>query len=73
MSFFEPYVRSAGDGTYEVLVPLDGLARPHVLPYSFHTPAAAIEWINSAKGIERLKELRKRFELVKAYGRSEAA
>jgi hypothetical protein len=74
MAFCEPYVRPAGDGTYEVLVPVDGLARPYVLPYSFHTAAAAIDWINSAKGIERINEIRKRFELAKAYsGRSEAA
>jgi hypothetical protein len=58
---FEPYLRAAGDGTYELLIPSEGGA-VHVLPYCFHTKEDAANWLATRKGRERIKKIRSRFE-----------
>jgi hypothetical protein len=61
---FEPYLRAADDGTYELLVPSTGGA-VHVLPYCFHTQEDAADWIASRKGRELIRKIRSRFEKCK--------
>ena len=61
---FEPYLRPAGDGTYELLVPSGGGA-VHVLPYCFHTEEDAANWLASRKGRERIRKIRGRFDKAK--------
>ena len=56
MLTLNPYVRAAEDGTYEVLIPLGEDAKPHVLPYSFHSEEAGIAWISSRKGKDRIRQ-----------------
>jgi hypothetical protein len=58
---FEPYLRAAGDGTFELLVPSPGGA-VHILPYCFHTEEDAANWLASRKGQERIRKIRGRFE-----------
>jgi hypothetical protein len=58
---FEPYLRAAGDGTYELLIPSEGGA-VHVLPYCFHSKEDAANWLASRKGRERIRKIRSRFE-----------
>ena len=56
---FEPYLRPAGDGTLELLVPsVEGTI--HVLPYCFHTEEDAANWLASRKGREYMRGLRRR-------------
>ena len=57
---FEPYLRPAGDGTLELLVPAAGGAI-HVLPYCFHTEEDAANWLASRKGREYMRRLRRRY------------
>ncbi len=61
---FEPYLRSAGDGTFELLVPSAGGAI-HVLPYCFHTEEDAANWLASRKGRERIRKVRSRYDTAK--------
>ena len=61
---FEPYLRSAGDGTFELLVP-SASGAVHVLPYCFHTEEDAASWIASRKGRERIRKVRSRYERAK--------
>jgi hypothetical protein len=61
---FEPYLRSAGDGTFELLLP-SASGAVHVLPYCFHTEEDAATWIASRKGRERIRKFRSRFERAK--------
>lgn len=57
---FEPYLRPAGDGTLELLVPsVEGTF--HVLPYCFHTEEDAVNWLASRKGREYMRRLRRRY------------
>jgi TRAP-type C4-dicarboxylate transport system substrate-binding protein len=57
---FEPYLRPAGDGTLELLVPsVEGTI--HVLPYCFHTEEDAANWLASRKGREYMRRLRRRY------------
>jgi hypothetical protein len=56
---FEPYLRPAGDGTLELLVPSVGGAI-HVLPYCFHSEEDAVNWLASRKGREYMRRLRRR-------------
>ncbi len=58
---FDPYLRMANDGTYELLVPSAG-GSVHVLPYCFHTKQDAASWIGSRKGQEQLRKIRHRYE-----------
>ncbi len=51
-----PYLRLAGDGTYELLVP-SGHGPDHVLPYCFHTKDDAARWLASRKGREQIKKI----------------
>ena len=61
---FDPYLRSAGDGTFELLVP-SASGAVHVLPYCFHTEEEAASWIASRKGRERIRKVRGRYERAK--------
>jgi hypothetical protein len=61
---FEPYLRAADDGTYELLVPSTEGAI-HVLPYCFHTQEDAADWLASRKGGELIGKIRSRFEKSK--------
>ena len=61
---FEPYLRPAGDGTYELLVPYDDGA-VNVLPYCFHSEEEAASWLASRKGRERIRQIRNRFSRSK--------
>ena len=56
----EPYLRPAGDGTFELLVPSAGGA-VHVLPYCFHTEEDAANWLASRKGRELIRKVRSRY------------
>jgi hypothetical protein len=57
---FEPYLRTADDGTYELLVPSPGGV--HILPYCFHTEEDAANWLSSRKGREQIKQIRARYQ-----------
>ena len=56
---FEPYLRAAGDGTLELLVPSAGGA-VHIFPYCFHTEEDAANWLATRKGREQIGKIRKR-------------
>jgi hypothetical protein len=54
----QPYLRVAGDGTYELLVPLGrGF---HILPYCFHSKQDATIWLATRKGRERIHQVRQK-------------
>ncbi len=65
---FEPYLRAAGDGTFELLVPSAGGA-VHVLPYCFHTEEDAAHWLASRKGREQIRKIRGRYDKSKRAAR----
>ena len=44
-------------GTYEVLVPVLGRARPHRVPLQFETQENAESWIHSPEGKEMIEEM----------------
>ncbi len=52
----QPYLRTADDGTYELVVPA-GKGRVHILPYCFHTEEDAMRWISSRKGREQISKI----------------
>ena len=52
----QPYLRTADDGTYELVVPA-GKGRIHVLPYCFHTEEDAIRWLSTRKGRQHIENL----------------
>jgi hypothetical protein len=54
----QPFMRPAGDGTYEVVVPLTGRLLPVILPYSFSSEEDGTLWIRSRKGSERIEKAR---------------
>ena len=54
----KPFIRSAGDGTYEVVVPLSAHISPLILPYSFPSEEVGTLWIRSKKGSERIERSR---------------
>ena len=54
-----PYLMAAGDGTYELLVPLGG-GVVHILPYCFHTEQDAAIWLATRKGREQIQEVRQK-------------
>lgn len=54
----EPYSRLAGDGTFEVLVPLADCDGHYIFPYSFHSEDACSVWVSSKKGSEKIEQLR---------------
>ena len=58
---FEPYLRPAGDGTFELLVP-SASGAVHILPYCFHTEEDAANWLASRKGRERIRKIRGRYQ-----------
>jgi hypothetical protein len=45
------------EGTYEVLVPVEGRVRPHRVPLQFETLERAESWIHSAEGKEAIGEI----------------
>ena len=45
------------EGTYEVLVPVEGRVRPHRVPRQFATLESAESWIHSAEGKEAIGEI----------------
>jgi len=51
-----PYLRTADDGTYELVVPA-GKGRVHILPYCFHTEEDALRWLSSRKGREQISKI----------------
>lgn len=57
-----PYAAPTRDtrfaGTYEVLVPAPGRARPHRVPLQFQTKENAETWIHSQEGKETIVRLR---------------
>lgn len=59
----EPYAALTKDarfeGTYEVLVPAEGRAKPHRVPLQFPTQERAESWIHSPEGQDSIKELLK--------------
>jgi hypothetical protein len=55
---FEPYLREAGDGTLELLVPSAG-GSVHIFPYCFHTKEDAANWLASRKGREQIGKIHK--------------
>jgi hypothetical protein len=54
----QPHVRSAGDGTYEVLVPLVDCDRDYIFPYCFQSEEDCESWIHSRKGSEKIERIR---------------
>ncbi|MFZ1107348.1 MAG: hypothetical protein WAN43_03225 [Rhodomicrobium sp.] len=54
--YSQPYLRMAGDGTYELLVPSRGSV--HILPYCFHTEEDAASWLATLKGREQIEQIR---------------
>ena len=58
----QPFMRPAGDGTYEVVVPLTDRSLPVILPYSFSSEEDGMLWVCSPKGSKRIETARTRFE-----------
>jgi hypothetical protein len=58
MNELQPFARPAGDGTYEVVIPLAENSRPLILPYSFSSEEDGMLWINSPKGSKRIEKAR---------------
>jgi hypothetical protein len=58
----QPFARPAGDGTYEVVVPLPGRSLPLILPYAFSSEEDSALWISSRKGRTRIEKARTLFE-----------
>ena len=54
-----PYLRAAGDGTYELLVPM-GRGLVQILPYCFHTEQDAAIWLATRKGREHIQQVRQK-------------
>ena len=58
-----PYAAPTKDtrfaGTYEVLVPAPGRARPHRVPLQFETKEKAETWIHNREGKETIAKLLK--------------
>jgi antibiotic biosynthesis monooxygenase (ABM) superfamily enzyme len=44
-------------GTYEVLVPAEGRARPYRVPLQFETQEKAESWIHSPEGKDMIREI----------------
>jgi antibiotic biosynthesis monooxygenase (ABM) superfamily enzyme len=58
-----PYAAATKDtrfaGTFEVLVPAPGRARPHRVPLQFETQDKAETWMHSREGKETIEKLLK--------------
>jgi len=63
---FQPYLRAADDGTYELLVPF-GKGSVHILPYCFHTEEDAADWLASRKGRELIQHISPKGEKTGTY------
>jgi hypothetical protein len=57
----QPFARPAGDGTYEVVIPLADRSPP-VMPYSFSSKEDSKLWILSRKGRKRIAKARRLLE-----------
>jgi hypothetical protein len=58
----QPFTRPAGDGTYEVVIPLADRSPPVILPYSFSSEEDGKLWILSRKGRKRIAKARRSYE-----------
>lgn len=45
------------EGTFEVLVPVEGRVRPHRVPLQFPTKEKAESWIHSPEGKDAIEEI----------------
>ena len=45
------------EGTFEVLVPVEGRVKPHRIAQQFPTQKAAEDWIHSPEGVETIEEV----------------
>lgn len=45
------------EGTYEVLVPVEGRTRPHRVPLQFETMESAEGWIHSSEGKDMIEDI----------------
>ncbi|HEX4534384.1 MAG TPA: hypothetical protein VH000_09145 [Rhizomicrobium sp.] len=45
------------EGTFEVLIPVEGRVKPHRVPLQFPTQKAAEDWIHSPDGVEAIDEV----------------
>ena len=63
---FEPFLRAADDGTFELLVPF-GKGSVHILPYCFHTEEDAANWLASRKGRELIQHISPKGEKTGTY------
>ncbi len=64
----QPYLRTADDGTFELLVPSRGSV--HILPYCFHTEEDAVNWLATRKGrenIQQIRDMKKRERVSRRY------
>jgi hypothetical protein len=56
-----PYAQLTKDqrfeGTYEVLVPVEGRVRPHRVPLQFASQEKAESWIHSPEGKDMIEEI----------------
>jgi hypothetical protein len=56
-AFAAPTKDTRAAGTFEVLVPLPGRAKPHRIPEKFETKEQAETWIHSQEGRETIERL----------------
>ena len=56
-AYAEPTKDTRFEGTFEVLVPVEGRVKPHRVPQQFSTQKAAEDWIHSPEGVETIGEL----------------
>ena len=54
----QPFLRQAGDGTYEIVIPLADCSLPLILPYSFSSEDDGLLWLQSRKGSARIERAR---------------
>lgn len=43
------------EGTFEVLIPIEGRVKPHRVPLQFPTRKAAEDWIHSPEGVDAIE------------------
>jgi hypothetical protein len=45
------------EGTFEVLVPVEGRVKPHRVAQQFATQKAAEDWIHSPEGVDAIEDI----------------
>jgi hypothetical protein len=45
------------EGTFEVLIPIEGRVKPHRVPLQFPTQKAAEDWIHSPEGVDAIEDV----------------